>query len=106
MKIALGWIVSLVLVLAIVFGLNLFGLGQYAFFAPRYEAVRRDTIKQSRAYSEAATSELYALKLQYLQAKTDDERATIKAYALHEATRFDKSQLPLDLQAFLVQLGD
>lgn len=106
MKTVAGWLLGIALVLAVLFGLNLFGLAQYSFFAPRMEAVRRDTMLQSRAYSEAATSELYSFKLQYVRAQSDDERATIKAYALHEASRFDKTRLPLDLQAFLMSLGD
>lgn len=105
MKIALGWLAGIAAVLAVIFGLNLFGLAQFSFFAPRYEAVRRDTMLQSRAYGEAATRELYRLKLQYAQAKTDDERVTIRAFALHEATSFDRDRLPNDLQAFLVALG-
>jgi hypothetical protein len=105
MKTALGVIVSIVLVLAVIFGLNLFGFAQYSFFAPRMEAVRRDTMLQSRAYHEGNYRELYRLKLQYTQAKSDEERATIKSFALHEADAMDRSQLPLDLQAFLVSLG-
>lgn len=91
--------------LAGVFLLNLFGLANFAFFAPKYEAVRRDTMIQSRAYSEATTREMYRLKLQYQQAKSDDERATIRAMAIHESQAFDRDRLPLDLQAFVAQLG-
>jgi len=105
MKIVLTSLLGLALLLAAIFGLNLFGLSQYQFFAPRMEAVRRDTMIQSRAYSEGASRELYRLKLQYSQAKTDDERATIRSFALHEADALDRTRLPLDLQAFLIQLG-
>lgn len=106
MKAFFACVGGLALLLAVIFGLNLFGLAQYQFFAPRLEAVRRDTMIQSRAYGEGATRELYRLKLQYLQAKSDDERATIKAFALHESAAFDRTRLPLDLQSFLAQLGD
>lgn len=105
MKEVLGWLAAFVLVLLVIFGLNLFGLFSYSFFAPKMEAVRRDTMLQSRAYSEGATRELYRLKLQYSQARTDDERATIAAFARHEATAFDKSLLPLDVAAWLVSIG-
>jgi hypothetical protein len=90
---------------AVVFGLNYAGLASYGFFAPRYEAVRRDTMIQSRAYSEASTREMYRFKLQYLLAKTDDERSTIRAFALHESAAFERDRLPNDLQAFLNSLG-
>ena len=87
------------------FGLNYFGYAQFAFFAPKYEAVRRDQMIESRAYSEATTRQMYNLKLQYQQAKSDDERATIRAMALHESAAFDKARLPIDLRVFLDQLG-
>ena len=98
-------IVGLVLLCGLAFGLNYFGYASFAFFAPRYEAVRRDQMIQSRAYSEGQTREIYRLKLQYQQAKSDDERDTIRAMALHEASAFDRSRLPSDLQTFIQQLG-
>jgi hypothetical protein len=85
--------------------LSYYGYASFAFFAPKYEGVRRDVMIQSRAYSEASTREMYRFKLQYQQAHTDDERATIAAFALHESQAFDRTRLPLDLQAFIAQLG-
>lgn len=96
---------GIVLFGSLIFGANLFGLAQYQFFAPRQEAIRRDTMLQSRAYGEAATRELYRLKLQYVQSKSDDERSTIAAMARHEATAFDRTLLPNDVQAWLTQIG-
>jgi hypothetical protein len=48
---------------------------------------------------------MYRLKLQYQQAKTDAERATIRAMVLHEAQAFDRARLPVDLRTFIDQLG-
>lgn len=98
----IGGIVGLVL---LGFSLNYAGLMSYGFFAPRYEAVRRDTMIQSRAYSEASTREMYRLKLQYMQAKSEDEKATIRAFALHESAAFERDRLPNDLQSFIISLG-
>lgn len=78
---------------------------RYKVFAPQYEAVRRDVMIESRAYSEATTREMYRFKRQYQQAKSDDEKATIKALALHEAEAFDRSRLPADLRAWLNEIG-
>lgn len=105
MKTVFGILGVVVLFFGVIFGLNLFGLASYSFFAPRYEAVRRDTMIQSRAYSEASTREMYRFKLQYQQAKSDDERATIRAFALHESAAFERDRLPNDLQSFIIQLG-
>lgn len=94
------------LVIAALVGLSIGGYYLYAYLAPKYESTRRDVMLESRAYSEGQTREIYRLKLQYQQAKSDDERATIRAMALHEASAFDRSRLPLDLQSFIQQLGD
>lgn len=105
MKSFLSALGTVALFIALVFGLNALGYINTAFFAPKYEAVRRDTMIQSRAYGEATTRELYRLKLQYQQAKTDDEKATVRAFALHESAAFDRDRLPTDLQSFIAQLG-
>lgn len=92
-------------IVAVIVGVAFGGYYATAYFSPKYEAIRRDTMIQSRAYGEGQTREIYRLKLQYQQSKSDDERATIRAMALHEASAFDRSLLPLDLQSFINQLG-
>lgn len=97
--------VGLALLCGLGFGLNYVGLVSFGFFAPRYEAVRRDTMIQSRAYTEANLREFYRLRLEYQQAANDDQRATIRAMVVHEAQAVDRSRLPVDLQQFIAQLG-
>jgi len=103
-KIILATIAGIILFGAAIFGLNYLGFANYAFFAPKVEGVRRDVMIQSRAYSEATMREMYRLKLQYVQAKSDAERDTIRAMALHESQAFDVERLPTDLQLFLRSL--
>lgn len=98
-------LIGLVAFVGLIAGLNYFGYMQFAFFAPKYEAVRRDVMIESRAYSEATTRQMYNLKLQYQQAKTEDEKATIRAMTLHEAQAFDRARLPVELRIFIEQLG-
>lgn len=93
------------LVLAAIFGLTYFNYVSTAFFAPKYEGVRRDVMIESRAYSEGAVRELYTIRRQYQAAKTDDERASLAAAARHEFSIFPKERLPVDLQAFMTQIG-
>lgn len=81
------------------------GLYFEAFRMPFMESVRRDTMIQSRAYSEATTRQMYRLMLQYKQAKTDDEKDTIKSFIRHEVQAFDRSRLPSDVKVFLEQNG-
>jgi hypothetical protein len=105
MKATFSIIGFLALFLIAIFALNFFGYANFAFFAPKYEAVRRDQMIESRAYTEGTIRELYTLKRQYDSAKTDDERATIAAAARHEFSIFPRDRLPGDLQAFLAQVG-
>lgn len=76
----------------------------YRYFAPKYEGVRRDVMIESRAYSEATTRRLYDLQRQMAQAKSDDEKAAIRAMARHEVQAFDATRLPADLRNFVQQV--
>ena len=108
MKEFFAWLAAFVIVVVVMGGLawlvqgNNFFLAQY--FWPKMEAVRRDTVIESQAYSEATTRRLYDLRRQYTQAKSDDERAAIKGMALHEVNAFDHRRLPAELQLFVSQL--
>lgn len=88
------------------FGINYAAMQQTAFFSPKYEAIRRDTMIQSRAYGEAETRAMYNYKRQFIQAKTPEEKAAIRAMAVHEADALDRSRLPEDLQIFINSLGE
>lgn len=93
------------LLLASIFGLNYFGFMQTAFFAPKYEGVRRDVMIESRYYSEATVRELYRLKRQYSATDDPQEKATIRAAAVHEFSIFPQDRLPPDLQVWWAQLN-
>lgn len=90
---------------ALGFGLRYLGIVQFSIFAPMEEAVRRDVMIESRAYSEATTRRMYELKLQYETAPNDDAKNTIRLLTLHEARAFNKARLPRDLQIFITQIG-
>ena len=87
-----------------VVALNFVQYGVFSFFAPKYEAVRRDVMIESRYYSEATVRELYRLMRQYNGASTEDAKRTIRAAALHEFSIFPKDRLPSDLQVWFAQL--
>jgi hypothetical protein len=96
---------GLVMLCVVAFGLHYFGYANFAFFAPKFEAVRRDQMIESRSYTEGTIRELYTLQRQYQSAKTDQERDTITAAARHEFSIFPKERLPADLRTFLSQVG-
>ncbi len=81
------------------------GFEVYSYYAPRYEAVNRDVMLQSRSYQEGAIRELYSIQRQYISAKTDEEKATLAAAARHEFSIFPKERLPADLVIFMNSIG-
>lgn len=105
MKIALACIVGVPLFLAGIFGLNYFAYGTFNFFAPKYEATRRDVMIQSRAYSEGEIRNLYRLKIQADTTDSPEAKQTIVLAARHECEAFDRSRLPADLSAFCNPMG-
>jgi hypothetical protein len=75
----------------------------YREFAPRYEAVRRETFEQSKAYNQGQIQELQNMQFQYLQASTE-QRDALASVILHRTADFDESRLPSDLHFFIQQL--
>lgn len=92
-------------VLGVPFGLAYYGYIGTAFFAPRYEAIRRDTMIESRYYSEATIRRLRDLKIQYDASSDSSARLTLAAAAKHEAAIFPQDRLPADLRLWLSSLG-
>ncbi len=93
-----------VCIIAVVVGLSFLGFQMHAYFAPKYEAVNRDVMLQSRSYQEGTVRELYTIKRQY-EAASETEKATLRAAALHEFEIFPKDRLPPDLAAFMTEIG-
>jgi hypothetical protein len=100
-KTILTTILLIALGLGGIFGLNYFGYLNIAFFAPKYEGVRRDVMIESRYYSEASVRRLYDLKRQYETAKTSEEKDTVAAAARHEFSIFPEDRLPQDLRGWM-----
>ena len=98
---------SIVALLAIVFGIawavqgNNFFL--YKFFAPREEAVRRETFEQSKAYVQGTIQELYKQQVEYAKA-TPEQKVALSSVIRHQAAGFDEKLLPDDLKQFIDQL--
>lgn len=75
----------------------------YKFFAPKQEAVRRETFEQSKAYNDGMAQELSQMQLDYVKA-TPDQKAALRAVAIHRFADYDATKLPRDLQDFLQQM--
>ena len=90
----------------------IFGLGwlvqgndffMYQYFAPKYEAVRRDTFEQTKSYQQGMIQDLRRMQEEYIT--TDKEhQGALKSLILHAAADFPDENLPADLREFLQKL--
>ena len=103
MRTVLGIIGAILLFFVSIFALNYFGYAQYAFFAPLYEAVRRDTFEQSRAFNEGMIRDLQKLQMEY-QSASADQRAALRSVAIHRFSVYPEDRMPPDLRLFYSKL--
>lgn len=89
--IGLGWLLT---------GNN---LAMTKVFAPKFEAVRRETFEQSKAYQDGVIQELRAYQFEYLKAD-DAHKAAMGPIIRHKLSGFPSDQLPYDLQQFVSTL--
>lgn len=77
----------------------------YKVFAPKYEAVRRDTFEQSKAYNQGMIQELQNMQFQYVQADADG-KAALADVILHRAADYNMNdpRVPSDLRRFVEEL--
>lgn len=92
-----------VLILALPFGLNLLGLANYSFFAPKYENVRREVYENTKSYNDGAIRDLQNMMLEYKTA-TEEGKQALKSIVLHRAADFPIERLPRDIQNFIKEL--
>ena len=98
-------VVVLVLMFPLAFGLEWAGIKWYGFFGPKKEAVRRDVFKETRSYNEGKEQELIKLRLEYLQAKTEEEKRVLASTIRHLFADYDENLIDSpELKSFLKQI--
>ena len=75
----------------------------YKHFAPKYEAVRRDTFEQSKAFNEGMITELQNMQFEYVKATPEQQKA-LASIILHRTADYDMSKAPVELQEFVKKL--
>lgn len=93
----------ILLVLGVIIGLSFFGLMNYQFFAPKYEAARRQVFENTQSYQQGSIRDFDNLYLAYVQAKTDDEKAIILETLRHRTAGVQPDNIPLRVRALLNQ---
>ena len=103
--IILAGIAGFILLLGLVWIVQGNDFFMYKFFAPKYANVQREVFENTQSYVEGKRQDLVAYRLQYLQAKSDTERAALKATIVMMYANFDESKLQQpELREFLKQM--
>jgi len=105
---AVGFVLAVVTAMLLIggyagFGGRAIGLASDKAFAPREEAVRRETFEQSKAFQDGVISEIRNMQFEYLHA--DDAHKPLLADVIkHRAAELPYGSLPPDLHLFINQL--
>ena len=92
---------GLTLSLVLIFGLGLFSLGYYKFFAPKYEDARREVFENTKSYLHGVQQDLGKYYLEY-QSANEDGKSAIRTTIQIRFAEVDASKLQsVQLQSFL-----
>jgi len=85
---------------ALTWGLAYHDLLFTAFFAPKYENVRRNTFEQSKSFRSGAVQELQNMQFEYIKADPEHKKA-LADIIRHRAVEVPPDAMPSDLQFFI-----
>lgn len=88
---------------ALTWGLTYHDLLFTAFFAPKYENVRRNTFEQSKSFRTGAVQELQNMQFEYIKA-APEHKAALADVIRHRAAEVPADAMPSDLQSFISNL--
>ena len=74
-----------------------------AFFAPKFENVRRNTFEQSKSFQTGAVQELQNMQFEYIKAAPEHKKA-LSDVIRHRAVEVPADAMPSDLQSFISNL--
>ena len=88
---------------AIIWGVTYHDLLFTAFFAPKFENVRRNTFEQSKSFRTGAIQELQNMQFEYIKADPA-HKAALADIIRHRAAEVPEDAMPADLQSFISNL--
>lgn len=107
MKETTEWIVGTVAVIVAILGLAWIIQGNDFFltkhFAPKYEAVRRQTFEESKAFNQGTAQELRNYQMEYVKADKGHQDA-LRKIILHQVADYPEDKMPKDLRDFVQDL--
>jgi hypothetical protein len=94
---------SFVGLVASIWGIAYHDLLFTAFFAPKYENVRRNTFEQSKSFRTGAVQELQNMQFEYIKA-SPEHKVALADIIRHRAAEVPADAMPSDLQFFISNL--
>lgn len=100
--IILSIFIFFILIFALDFAGNSYGLWSDSFFGVKRENIKRQIFTHNQAYVEGKVQELSNLKRQYDTTTNDADKLTIKSQIQFQFSELDKQDVPEGLREFLV----
>ncbi len=96
-KIILATLMGIILLGALGFAFTAVDFASYRFWAPKQENVRREVYENTKSYRDGLRRDFDNLYLQYVSAKTVDEKDAVLSVIRHRASGVDPSFLPTEI---------
>ena len=103
MKTIFAYLLGLLLLLVLTFGLSYFALFQFGYFAPKFEAVKREVFVNTPSFILGKEQELAKYRGEYLRGD-ESTKAIIKSVISQSIAGVDRSDLSAQSRAFLAEL--
>ena len=88
--------------IAALFALQLLGLANFKFFAPKWQDARHEVFKQTRAFNEAVAQDLAKYRLEYLRENDPVAKKALLSVIVHRFAEYNPADVENpDLAAFL-----
>lgn len=101
LKVVFGLIGVLLLMAVFSFGVSAIGFGNYWFWAPKTEQVRREVFENTKSYRDGLRRDFDNLYLSYETEKDPDTKAAILSVIRHRSDGVDPAFLPENVRNLL-----
>jgi hypothetical protein len=94
-----GVVGSVIMFIALIFGISFLGFKSYEYFAPKYRAVDNQVFKESEQYNDGMIRDLENLQMEYIKASAEQKDA-LRAITLHRFSVYPEDRMPPNLRNF------
>ncbi|KKN25568.1 hypothetical protein LCGC14_0883520 [marine sediment metagenome] len=104
-KITISIIASIVILVALAFGLEFLGLHWMRFFEPRRENIRREVFEQTKSYTHGKIQDLAKYYEEYQKANTIADKEAVASIIKIRFAEFDSDKIQSQpLKQFLIKI--